>query len=139
MQRKKLSWLFQGFLITPIQNIWFSKEFLAYTGCFWLFTNIKKGFGTSFWCTFSIYFFHKNVPYLILYQLVMFQYPTHFPFQDIKRLINFKIYLQSSSQAKADSREKRGKSKYKNLNILRMKKHFRLNKFIFHNFLQAII
>ena len=27
-----------------------------------------KGSGTSVWCTFSARFFHKNVPYLILYQ-----------------------------------------------------------------------
>ena len=28
-----------------------------------------KGSRTSFWCTFSAYFFHKNISYLILYQL----------------------------------------------------------------------
>ena len=46
---------------------------------------LKKESGTSFWCMFSTYFFHKNVPYLILYQLTQFQYRTYFPSQDIKQ------------------------------------------------------
>ena len=39
-------------------------------------------------------------------------------------VINFKIYLGSSSQAMADREKKRGKWKYKNLNISRTKKAF---------------
>ena len=38
-------------------------KFLACIGCFVLFTNIKKGYGTSFQCRFYVYFFHKNVSY----------------------------------------------------------------------------
>ena len=39
----------------------------------WLFSKIKKGFGISFWCTFSAWLSHANAPYLILYQLTKFQ------------------------------------------------------------------
>ena len=52
-----------------LSNFWFVKEFLACNSCFGLFNKIKKGFGINFWCTFSAWFFHKNVPYLIIYQL----------------------------------------------------------------------
>ena len=40
---------------------------------FVFFTKIKKGLGTSFWCTFSAWLVHKNVPYLILYHWTKFQ------------------------------------------------------------------
>ena len=43
-----------------------------------------KGSGISFCCTFSVWFFHTNVPYLILYQLRKFQRHIFFPSQDIK-------------------------------------------------------
>ena len=39
-------------------------------------------------------------------------------------VINFKIYLGSSSAAMADREKKRGRWKYKNLNMLRMKRAF---------------
>ena len=61
-------------MIILFQNILLLKEFLVCNGCFGLFTKTKNGSGTSFWCTFSAWFFHKNVPYLILYQLTKFQY-----------------------------------------------------------------
>ena len=54
-------------MIILFQNILFSKEFPACNGCFELFTKIKEKSGTSSWCIFSTWFFHKNVPYLILY------------------------------------------------------------------------
>ena len=82
-QREKLSWLFKDFLIVFFQKNFFSREFLAWSGCFGIFTKIKKGSGTSFPCAFSAYFFHKNVSYLILYQLTKFQYQIYFPSQDI--------------------------------------------------------
>ena len=62
IQRKKL-----------FQNILFLTEFIACNGCFGLFTKIRKGPGASFMCTFSAWFFHKNVPCLILYQLAKFK------------------------------------------------------------------
>ena len=37
---------------------------------------------------------------------------------------NFKIYLESTSEAMADREKKRGRRKYKNLNISRTKKAF---------------
>ena len=48
------------------------KKFPACNGYFGLFPKIKKGSGTSFWCIFSAWFLHENVPYLILYQLTTF-------------------------------------------------------------------
>ena len=39
-------------------------------------------------------------------------------------IINFKIFLGSTSKAMADGERKRGRRKYKKLNILRMKKAF---------------
>ena len=46
-------------MIILFQNILFLKEFLAYSCSFGLFTKIKMGSGTSFWCTFSAWFFDK--------------------------------------------------------------------------------
>ena len=101
-----------------------------------LFTKIKKGSGASFWCIFSAWFFYNNVPYLILYQWTKFPCHTSFPCEDIKQnvflvliqtnddVINFKIYIGSSSKAMADREKKRGRWKYKNLNISRRKKAF---------------
>ena len=112
-------------MITFFQNILFLKEFLACYGCFWLFTKMKRGSGTSFWCPFSAWFFHKNALYLILYQWTRFQCHTFFPSQDVKQnvllssyldswnVINIKIYLQTASNAMADREKKKGKT-YKN-------------------------
>ena len=56
-----------------------------------MYTKIKKGSGTNFWCTFSAWFFHKNVPYLMLHQLTEFQCQTFFPSQDIKQNVLLKL------------------------------------------------
>ena len=67
--RKKSSYLFHGhFWITYLQ------KFLKCVGCFGLFTKIKKGYGTSFYCRFSAYLFHKSFPYQKPYQMSTFQY-----------------------------------------------------------------
>ena len=66
-------------MIILFQNILFSREFLAYNICFGLLTKIKKGSGTRSWCTSSAWFFHKDVPYLILYLWTKFQCHTFFP------------------------------------------------------------
>ena len=39
-------------------------------------------------------------------------------------VINFKIFLGSSSKAMGDRKKKKGRQKYKNLSILRMKRAF---------------
>ena len=39
-------------------------------------------------------------------------------------VINFKIYLQSTSKAMVDREKKRGRQKYKNLNMSRTKRAF---------------
>ena len=62
---------------------------------FWVVYQNIKGSGTSFWCTFSVWFFHKNVPYLILYQWTKFQCHTFFPSQDIKQNVLLSSYLDS--------------------------------------------
>ena len=68
----------------PSQNILFLKEFLACNGRFGLFTKIKKGLGLAFGVHFQ-HDFHRNVPYLILYQWTKFQYHTFFSSGDIKQ------------------------------------------------------
>ena len=111
-------WPFWGFLIILFQNILFLKEFLAYNGCFGLFTKFKKRSGTSFWCTFPHDFPIKNGLYLILYYWTKFQCHTLFLSQDVKQnvslssyldsddFINFKIYLGSTSKAMSDREKK---------------------------------
>ena len=90
------------------------KQFLACNGCFRLFIKIIKRSGTNFCCKFSAWFFYKNVLYLILHLLTRFHCHTFFPSQDIKQnvlfssyldnwwIMNFKIYLRSSSKAMTD-------------------------------------
>ena len=65
-------------MIILFQNIFLFKEFLACSGCFGLFTKIIKRYGTSFCCTFSAWFFFKNVLYLILHLWTKFQCHTFF-------------------------------------------------------------
>ena len=135
---------FSRFLIILFQNILFSKEFLASNCCFGLFIKIKKGSGTCFLCTFSAWFWHKNVLYSILYQWTKFRCHTFFPSQDIKHIvllssyldswhdvINFTIYLQTTSNTMGDREIKRGRWKYKKLNISRTKRAFWMKKNFF--------
>ena len=42
----------------------------------WAIYQNQKGSGTSFWCTFSIWFFKKNALYLILYRQLLTQQTT---------------------------------------------------------------
>ena len=56
---------------------------------------IKTGSWTSFWCIFSAWLFHENVPYLILHQWTKFQCHTFFPSQDIKQNVLSNSYLDS--------------------------------------------
>ena len=136
-------------MIISFQNILFLKEFLACSGCFGLPTEIKKESETSFCCIFCAWFFHKNIPYLILYQWLKFQCHTLFPSQDIKQNVLWSSYLNSwwrhknyfgsSPQAMAD-REKRGESgNTKNWISRERKEIFRWNKNIFHSFWGTII
>ena len=48
--------------------------------------------------------------------------------------LNFEIYLLSTSKAMADREKKRGRWKYRNLNISRMKSFIDEIKSIFHSF-----
>ena len=140
-------------MIIPFQNILLLKEFLACNGCFGLFTKIKKGSGTSFWCTFFAWFFHRNVTYFILYQWTKFQCHTFFPSQDIKPNVlssyldswdvtNFKIYFGSSSEAMAD---RQGEKEERKMEIQKFKYLENKKRFLdeikntFHSFWRAII
>ena len=78
-----------NFLIILSQNTLFLKEFLACNGCFGLFHKIRKGSGANFWSTFSAWFFHKNVPYLIFYQWTKFTHLIFFSKYQTKRVIKF--------------------------------------------------
>ena len=79
----------------PFQNILFLKEFIACNVYFGLFSEIKKESGTSFWCIFFAWFFHKNVPYLMLYHWTKFQCLPLFPSQDMKQNMILSSYLDS--------------------------------------------
>ena len=72
-------------MIILFQNIPFLKEFPECNGCFGLFRKIKKGSGATFWCTFSAWFFYKNVPYWTLYQWTKFPCHTLFLSHNIKQ------------------------------------------------------
>ena len=68
-------------------------------------------------------FFHKNVLYLILYQDIK-QNVLLSPYLDSNDITNFEISLESTFKAMADRGKKRGRRKYKNLNISRTKRAF---------------
>ena len=64
----------------------------------------------------------------------------------IDDLINFKIYLQSTSEAMADREKNSGRRKHQSLNIFNKRfecfernELFRLKRIIFHNYLSTII
>ena len=81
-------------MIVLFQNILLLKQFLACNGYFGLFTKIIKRSGTSFCCTFSAWFFYKNVHYLILHLWTKFQCHTIFPSQDIKQNVLVSSFRQ---------------------------------------------
>ena len=56
---------------------------------------LKRGLRLAFGAHFLHDFFHKNVPYLILYQWTKFQCHTLFPSQDIKQNVLLSSYLDS--------------------------------------------
>ena len=136
-------------MIIPFQNIIFLHEFLACNGCFGLFTKIKKGSVTCFWFTFSAWFYHKSIPYLILYHCPKFQSHTFFPSQDIKQNVLLSSYLNSwwchkdlSSIKLSRNRwqGERGEGENTKIWISRERKElFRWNKEHFHRFWRAII
>ena len=128
-------------MIILFQNMLFLKDFLALNGCFGLFTKIKKGSGTRFWCTFFAWFFHKNVSYLIPYQWTKSY--LFFLLSNIKPNVllrfgrqKFKIYLGSSSKAIADREKKSRRWKYKNLK--NEKSFLDKMRYIFSSFWRAI-
>ena len=93
------------------QNTLLLKEFLVCNYCFGLFTKIIKRSGICFCCTFSAWFFYKNVLYLILHLWAKFQchlfsfsgYQTkcvvELLFRRLMTSLTFKIYLPSSSKS----------------------------------------
>ena len=123
-------------MIIHIQNILFLKEILACNVCFGLFSKIKKGSRASFCCTFSAWFFHKNVSYLILYQWTKFQCHTLFLSQDIKQNVLLSFYLDHwwhyklkdfswiSLWSNGWQGEKAGKTKLQKLDYLENEKSF---------------
>ena len=131
-------------MIALFQNVLFSKEFLACNGCFGLFSWIKKESGASFWCTFFAWFFHKNFPYLIPYQWTKFRCHTLFLSNKmcyevliltVNDVINFNIFLGSTSKAMADREKKERKMKIQKYEYLENENSF-LDEIIniFHSF-----
>ena len=63
---------------------------------------------------------------------VSMSYLFSFSRYQTKCVLSFsKIYLRTTSKPMAEMEKKMGRQKYKNLNILRMKKSFRWNKTFF--------
>ena len=62
---------------------------------FWVVYQNKKGPRLAFGAYFLHDFFHKNVPYLILYQWAKFQCQNFFPSQDIKPNVLLSFCLDS--------------------------------------------
>ena len=131
-------------MIILFQNILLLKEFLACTGSFELFCKIKKGSGASFWCTFSAWFFFKNVPYLIVYQWTKFQCHTLFLSQNSKQHVLLSLYLDNwwhhklswiNLQSNGWQGEKEGKTKMLKLEYRENEKSFLVEiKNILHSF-----
>ena len=146
VRKKKIKVNFLMLFDKPLSKDLIFKEFIACNGCF--------RSGTSFWCAFSTWVFHKNVPCLTLngqraklyYQRVRFQCHTFFPSQDIKKNVSLSSYLNnwwyklwdlSSIILKSNHRQakKRQRWKYKNL-----KRAFQMIfRSVFHNYLRTII
>ena len=134
-------------MITPFQSIFFLNEnILAWSGYFGLFNKIRKGSGISIWCIFSAWFLHKVVPYVIFYQLTMFQCNTFFPFQDMKQNVLLSSYLGNWRRHKLKDlssiilwsndrqRNKEGKTKTQKFEYLENKMSFLIEiKSIPHN------
>ena len=52
-KKKKVKLTFLKLFDNTLSKYAILKELIGCNGCFGLFTKIKKGSGTSFWCTFS--------------------------------------------------------------------------------------
>ena len=81
------------FLTILFQNILSSKELLACIRCFQLFTKIKKGSKTSFWCTFLHIFPIKLFLVFNTHQLTRFQYQLNLPSHNIKQYVSLNSSL----------------------------------------------
>ena len=78
-------------------------------------SKLKWGLGLAFDSIFCG--IHSEKCSIFLYQWTKFQCHTLFLSQTVDDDINFKIFLESTSKAMADKEKKRGRPKYKNLNI----------------------
>ena len=120
------------------QNTLFLKEFLASNSCFGLFSKIKRGleqsFGEDFLHDFYIKIFlikfsinwqsFNAIPYFFLKLSNKMCYKVLI--QTVGDIINFKMFLGSSSKPMADREKKSGRQKDKNLNISRTKRAFQM-------------
>ena len=92
---KKTKLPFLRLLDDPLSKYLTLKEFIVCNGCFGLFAKILKRSGTCFCCTFSAWFFYKDVLYLILHLWTKFQCHTFFPSHDIKQNVLLSSYLDN--------------------------------------------
>ena len=81
--------------LNPLSKYLILKRISCMQWLLWVFSKIKKGSGASFWCTFSVRFFCKNVPYLILYYWTKFQCHSLIFSQDIKQNVLLSSYLDN--------------------------------------------
>ena len=66
-----------------------------------------------------------SMPYLFSFPRYETKCVIKFLFRQLM-MSNYKIYVESTSKAMADREKKRGRQEYKNLNISRMKRAFKM-------------
>ena len=88
--KEKLKLTFLMLFDNPLSKYLSFKRNSCIQNLFWIFSRIKKVYGDSFWCTFSAWFFDKNVFYLILYERAKFQCHIYsFPRYQTKCIMKF--------------------------------------------------
>ena len=150
--KKKTKFTFLKVFNNPLSEYLIFKRISCMQWLFWAVCQNKKGSRTSFWCIFSAWSFHKNVPYLIMYQWPKFQYHTFFPSRDTKQNVLLSSCLgswwchkiQDLSWIELSSNgwqgEQEGKMEIQKFEYLEKEKSFLDEiKNIFHSFWRAIV
>ena len=98
----------------------------------------KRGLGLAFYAHFLHNFSIKcslfntlsmdevSVSYLFSFPRYQIKCVNKFLVKKVDDVINFEIYLQTTSKHMADREKKRGRRKYKNLNMSRKKRAFQM-------------
>ena len=92
VRKKKINLTFLRLFDNPLSKYLIFRIISCMQCLFWvIYQNWKRRLGLAF----GAYFFHKNVSYLVLYQLAKFKYQTFFPSQDIKENVPLSSHLDN--------------------------------------------